>query len=327
MGFAAKTISGDVLECSSILAPLLLQQVRDSATCIEVLIVCGVHRIYDIKQELERAGAHHQRVRVHTACGNAPLSRSRDMLRNACPNILIGAPGRVGALVQDGSINLGQLRWLVLDAEGRQLPLHKIPQGPQSAVTHASAPVHMMNVAISGSVASEVHSSSIANRLPSTFSHYFLCLESAQKTQKLVNLLESLSFEQAVVLVRSTKVAQVLGESLARDGFPIVTVNDDLEPAICSAGLQAFKEFQKRILVADGTSVREIHAHRADVIVHYDVPQTPDQLLPQLVNSHKLHSQGRVLTLLESAEEELSFSEICAGLALNATPLPDTVCA
>lgn len=47
--------------------------------------------------------------------GGLPISHDEEVLKNNCPHIVVGTPGRILALVRSGKLNLKHLKHFILD--------------------------------------------------------------------------------------------------------------------------------------------------------------------------------------------------------------------
>ena len=81
------------------------------------LILCNVRELaYQIKKEVDRFTKHMPQVRSHVFFGGVPIKEDIAVLEGKeCPHIVIGTPGRVLALVNQGIMKLNDLQFFVLD--------------------------------------------------------------------------------------------------------------------------------------------------------------------------------------------------------------------
>jgi len=88
-----------------------LKTVTDCAT-----VICHTRELaYQIKYEFDRFAKYFQDVKTAVVYGGMPIAKDRDMLRDDCPHILIGTPGRVLGLLREKDLKLDKLTQFVLD--------------------------------------------------------------------------------------------------------------------------------------------------------------------------------------------------------------------
>lgn len=55
--------------------------------------------------------------------GGLPIQKDEDVLKNTCPHIVVGTPGRILALVRTKKLNLKHLKHFILDECDKMLEL------------------------------------------------------------------------------------------------------------------------------------------------------------------------------------------------------------
>lgn len=79
-------------------------------------MICHTRELaYQIKHEFDRFAKYFQDVKTAVVYGGMPIAKDRDMLRDDCPYILIGTPGRVLGLLREKDLKLDKLTQFVLD--------------------------------------------------------------------------------------------------------------------------------------------------------------------------------------------------------------------
>ena len=70
---------------------------------------------YQIAKEYERFSKYMSNVKVGVFFGGMNISKDEETLKNNCPHIVVGTPGRILALVRSKKLNLKHLKHFVLD--------------------------------------------------------------------------------------------------------------------------------------------------------------------------------------------------------------------
>jgi len=93
-----------------------LQQIEATPGQTSVVVLCHTRELaFQIKNEYLRFSKYITGVKTHVFYGGVGIKLDHDVLKNDCPNIVVGTPGRVLALIRDGSLNLKQCKHFVLD--------------------------------------------------------------------------------------------------------------------------------------------------------------------------------------------------------------------
>ena len=60
-------------------------------------------------------------LQVSVFFGGIPIKKDEDVLKNNCPHIVVGTPGRILALAKSGALKLGKCKYFVLDECDRMI--------------------------------------------------------------------------------------------------------------------------------------------------------------------------------------------------------------
>jgi superfamily II DNA/RNA helicase len=83
---------------------------------VQVLVLCHTRELaYQIGKEFERFSKYLPGIKCSVLFGGVPESQNEKELSENKPQIIVGTPGRVAALVEKGSLNLDKLKVFVLD--------------------------------------------------------------------------------------------------------------------------------------------------------------------------------------------------------------------
>jgi len=108
---------------------------------------------------------------------------------------------------------------------------------------------------------------------------HYCKLTEAEKNRKLCDLLDCLEFNQVVIFVKSIARARELNKLLVECNFPSICIHSDLKQEERIARYRAFKDFQKRIMVATDIFGRGIDIERVNIVINYDMPKDADSYL------------------------------------------------
>ena len=93
-----------------------LQQIDASEKAVRVLVICHTRELaYQIKHEFDRFSKYFADINTGVVYGGVPISKDREMLKEICPHVLIGTPGRVLGLLREKDLKLDKISQFVLD--------------------------------------------------------------------------------------------------------------------------------------------------------------------------------------------------------------------
>ena len=93
-----------------------LQQLKPVDGEVHVLVMCHARELaYQIHKEYDRFSQYMKDIKTAVFYGGKNIKENQTVLRNNCPHIVVGTPGRIKALVEGKSLNLKNLKHFILD--------------------------------------------------------------------------------------------------------------------------------------------------------------------------------------------------------------------
>lgn len=141
---------------------------------------------------------------------------------------------------------------------------------------------------------------------------YFIRLPEAQKNRKLNDLLDALEFNQVVIFVKSVGRASELDRLLRECNFPSITIHGGLAQEERIARYKSFKDFNKRICVATDVLGRGIDIERVNIVINYDMPDSPDSYLHRVGRAGRFGTSGLAITFVATDEDKEMLEKVQA---------------
>ncbi|KAL0491052.1 spliceosome RNA helicase [Acrasis kona] len=244
--------------------------------------------------------------------GGINVSVHKQQLQNEVPNIIVGTPGRILQLAKDKLLNLSKVKYFVLDECDKvlqQLDMRKDVQEIFKLTPHEKQ-VQMFSATLSNEIRSvaklfmnepkEVFVDDQSKLTLHGLQQYFVKLTEKEKNKKLISVLDSLEFNQVVIFVKSTQRATELNRLLSDSSFPSICIHSNLSQEERIKKYQAFKNFEKRILVATDIFGRGIDIQRVNIVVNYDMPDEPDQYLHRVGRAGRFGTKGLAISFIST---------------------------
>ena len=93
-----------------------LQQIDPVDDQVSVLVMCHTRELaYQIAKEYERFSKYMTNLKIGVFFGGMNIKKDEETLKNNCPHIVVGTPGRILALIKNKKLNLKNLKHFVLD--------------------------------------------------------------------------------------------------------------------------------------------------------------------------------------------------------------------
>merc|ERR1712203_373439 len=240
-----------------------LQQIDASEKVVKTMVVCHTRELaYQIKHEFDRFAKYFSEVKTGVVYGGMPIAKDKEMLKDDCPHVLIGTPGRVLGLTREKDLKLDKLSQFVLDECDKcldKLDMRKdiqqifIETPKKKQVMMFSATMSTETRALCKKFMQDPHEIRVDEESKLTLHgllQYYKKLTEKEKNRTLNDLLDALEFNQVVIFVKSVQRAVALDKLLVECNFPSIAIHSDLSQEDRINRYKQFKEFQKRIMVS-----------------------------------------------------------------------------
>jgi len=154
---------------------------------------------------------------------------------------------------------------------------------------------------------------------------YYLKIEEEAKIKKLIDLLDSLQFNQVIVFVKSVERAQMLDTILRKDNFPSIAIHRNLEQDERIKRYTDFKNFKHRIMVSTDIFGRGIDIEKINVVFNFDMPQDPDSYLHRVGRAGRFGTKGLAISFVSSPDDLTTLDSIQKRFEVKIEELPTTI--
>lgn len=315
-----------------------LQQLEPSENHVYVLVMCHTRELaFQISKEYERFSKYMPGVRVSVFFGGMPIQKDEEVLKTACPHIVVGTPGRILALVNSKKLNLKHLKHFILDECDKMLESLDMRRDVQEIFrnTPHGKQVMMFSATLSKEIRPvckkfmqdpmEVYVDDEAKLTLHGLQQHYVKLKENEKNKKLFELLDVLEFNQVVIFVKSVQRCIALAQLLTDQNFPAIGIHRNMTQDERLSRYQQFKDFQKRILVATNLFGRGMDIERVNIVFNYDMPEDSDTYLHRVARAGRFGTKGLAITMVSDEGDAKILNEVQDRFDVNITELPEEI--
>lgn len=237
--------------------------------------------------------------------GGVPQGRQVGALKKGV-DIVIGTPGRVEDLINQGKLDLSDCRIAVLDeadhmcelgfVEPVQRILRHTADGSQKLLFSATLDREVAALVDEFLVDPAVYEVAGEDQDSSTIEHRVLVIEHRDKADILTSLVDREG--KTLVFARTRAYADMLAEQFDDAGIPAVSLHGDLNQAKRTRNLERLTSGRVNVLVATDVAARGIHVDDIDLVVQADAPDEYKTYLHRSGRTGRAGRSGRVVTLI-----------------------------
>lgn len=246
--------------------------------------------------------------------GGQPIDRQLRALRRGV-QIVIGTPGRIMDHIRRGTLDLSDVRMVVLDEADQMLDmgfiediefiLDQIQGTRQIALFSATLPTQIRKLArryMRDPVS--VTTSAEKVTVPEVAQQYVEVTRQG-KLEALTRILDMERPELSMVFVRTKREADELGESLIGRGYGGEVIHGDLSQAQRERAIGAFRDGRADILVATDVAARGLDIPDVSHVINYDIPLDPEAYVHRIGRTARAGKSGTAITFVTPRERGL----------------------
>merc|ERR1712019_115128 len=315
-----------------------LQQIEPVDGQMGVLVMCHTRELaFQISKEYERFSKFMSAIKVGVFFGGMAISKDEQVLKNNCPHIVVGTPGRILALVKSKKLSLKNLKHFVLDECDKmleQLDMRRDVQEIFRATPHEKQ-VMMFSATLSKDIRPvckkfmqdpmEVYIDDETKLTLHGLHQHFCKLKESEKNRKLFDLLDALEFNQVVIFVKSVQRCIALNQLLKDQNFPSIDIHRSMNQKERLQRYQLFKNFQRRILVATNLFGRGMDIERVNIVFNYDMPEDSDTYLHRVARAGRFGTKGLAISFVSDEEDAKVLNDVQDRFEVNVSELPGEI--
>jgi ATP-dependent RNA helicase DeaD len=274
-------------------------------------------------------------ARVLPVYGGAPIVRQLRSLE-AGIDVVVATPGRALDLVQRGSLQLGQVRTVVLDeademldmgfAEDLDAILEETPESRQTVLFSATMPRRLDALArrhlrdpVRIALGRERTEPGEAPRVTQTA----YVVPRAAKAAALGRILDVESPTAAIVFCRTREEVDSLTETLNGRGYRAEALHGGMSQEQRDRVMGRLRGGTADLLVATDVAARGLDIDQLTHVVNYDVPSAPEAYVHRIGRVGRAGREGVAITLAEPREHRmLKTIEKVAGATIAVQKVP-----
>lgn len=224
-------------------------------------------------------------------------------------DLVVGTPGRILDMVSRHRLSLSRVQLLVLDEGDEMLDAGFAPDveriidltyEPQIALASATMPQWVSRM-IQRHLDDPVRVT-IAPPAEDSLEHGLLRVTRPEKLRTLSRLLQR-HRGSAIVFGRTKYGVRKLNRELRNLGHDSADLQGNLSQNVRDRTMDAFRDLRTNVLVATNVAARGLDISHVDLVINYDLPDSPQWLTHRIGRTARMGVKGRALTFLTPEDE------------------------
>ena len=230
-------------------------------------------------------------------------------------HIVVGTPGRIMDHLEKGTLDLSELKNLVLDeademlkmgfAEDVEQILAQTPEEKQVALFSATMPASIRRLAQQYLRDPEEITVKTKTSTNTNITQRYLIVSYQQKVDALTRILEVEDFDGMIIFVRTKNETETLAEKLRARGFSAAPINGDIPQPQRERSIQQLKDGKLDILVATDVAARGLDVERISHVVNFDIPTDTESYVHRIGRTGRAGRKGDAISFVTPRERYL----------------------
>ena len=246
-------------------------------------------------------------LKITVVFGGVGYGKQNDELKAGC-DIIVATPGRLLDHLEQGTVKLNKVEFLVLDEADRMLDMgflpdvrrlvEQCPRQRHSALFSATVPPQIETL-IQWAMHSPETIEIGARRTPAeTVKHVIYPVSDTQKTDLLLELLKRVNYDSVIVFCRTKHGADRCASLLKRENHAVAVLHSNRTQKEREQALQGFRDGKFEVLVATDIAARGLDIADVSHVVNYDVPQHPEDYIHRIGRTGRAENTGDAFTIM-----------------------------
>ncbi|MDO8121722.1 DEAD/DEAH box helicase [Isoptericola sp. b490] len=265
-------------------------------------------------EAFERYASHSGAVHVLPVYGGQGYGVQLSALRRGV-HVVVGTPGRILDHLDKGTLDLGQLKYLVLDEADEMLRMGFVedvetilaatPGDKQVALFSATMPAPIRRLSQRylrdpQEVTVREHTATATN-----VAQRYLVVSYSQKLDALTRILEVENFEAMIVFTRTKNETEVVAEKLRARGYAAAAISGDVQQSQRETIVRKLRSGALDVLVATDVAARGLDVDRLSHVVNYDLPVDTESYVHRVGRTGRAGRAGEAISFVTPRERRL----------------------
>jgi ATP-dependent RNA helicase DeaD len=290
----------------------MIEKLDASKPYVQALVVVPTRELaVQVTEEFNKL-AKYAGLKAYPIYGGQSITPQIERLSKRTPQVIVATPGRLIDHIERETIDLQDVRVIILDEADRMLDmgfiddvdyiLRQLPSRNQIALFSATMPEEIRRLSsryMRRPVEVLIDSDEIS--LESIEQRYVL-VDERNKFNSLVEYLRRNGISSGIIFCGMKFRTQRLAEKLQAAGFKAAPIHGDLSQNQREHAMRNFRSGHIELLVATDVAARGIDVPEVSHVINYDVPQDPLTYFHRIGRTARAGRNGQAVTFVTESE-------------------------
>jgi ATP-dependent RNA helicase DeaD len=279
----------------------------------QALILTPTRELADqVMQDIMNIGRY-KRIKAAAIYGKQPFARQKVQLQQR-NHVIVGTPGRLIDHIEKQTIDLEQIKFLVIDEADEMLNMgfiehvekiiRELPKDRMTMLFSATLPKDVENLChkyMNHPLDIEVKTEA---RTTSQIVHSIYSVRDENKLKLLRDVTIVENPDSCIIFCRTQIRVEVVFKELNKLGYPCGRIHGGMEQDDRTEMMNAFKQGEFRYLIATDVAARGIDIENISHVINYDFPQENESYVHRTGRTGRAGHSGTAISFATPTEEK-----------------------
>ncbi len=291
----------------------VLERIDSSDNATQALILCPTRELaVQVSEELKKIGKYLTQIKIEAIYGGDSIERQIRSLRKGV-HIVVGTPGRVMDHLERGTLNLDNVKMMVLDEADEMLDmgfrediesiLTDMPEERQTILFSATMSKPIMTITRKfqdNPVLIKVVRNELTNQ---NIEQVYFEVKPQAKVEVMTRLIDMHDIKSLLVFCNTKRKVDEIVEELQLRGYAAEGLHGDLRQQQRNNVMSKFKAGVTTILVATDVAARGIDVSGLDAVINYDIPLDEEYYVHRIGRTGRAGMSGKAFSMVARDEK------------------------
>ena len=313
--------------------PMIEKIVDNNYESLQALVLVPTRELArQVSEELQKLAKHKKFIKILAIYGGADMGKQlRELKRGA--SIVVGTPGRVMDHMKRKTIDLSDLKFLVLDEADEMFDMgFRDDMKTIIEKTNDDRQTLFFSATFNNEIKefSKLYQKSpkkvIIEKKELTaekIKQYYLELNRNMKTEILNRLILIHKPKKSIIFCNTKRMVENLEDEIAQKGYKVDSLHGDMRQSSRDNVMKKFRKGTIDVLIATDVAARGLDVSDIDIVFNYDLPQKAEYYVHRIGRTARAGKKGLSFTFVTSRDyPKLREIEKYANIKMERIDLP-----
>jgi len=263
-------------------------------------------------EEINKFAKHEKDIKSIAIYGGEAIDRQFTRMRQSC-QIVVGTPGRIMDHMNRKTLDLSQVKMVVLDEADEMLNMGFIddiktiltntPAERQTILFSATMPPAILAITKQFQKDPKIIKVKNTQLTVDTTEQYYFDVPRGRKLDVLYSLLELYQPNASIIFCNTKKMVDELVTELGAFGYSAQALHGDMKQGQRTQVMNSFKDGKFKTLIATDVAARGIDVNNIEIVFNFDLPQEDEYYVHRIGRTGRAGKTGLSITLIQGNKQ------------------------